>query len=53
MLGKAEPPSAPAIVAEPVHALGNGQIPAVAAVAWQLLSGSLIPPNEAALKEAA
>ena len=38
---------------EPVHALGNGQIPAVAAVAWQLLTGSLIPQNEAALKEAA
>ena len=31
---------------EPVGAVGNGQVPAVAAIAWRLLSGSLIPAAE-------
>ena len=31
---------------EPVGAVGNGQVPAVAAIAWRLLSGSLIPVAE-------
>ena len=31
---------------EPVGAVGNGQVPAVAAVAWRLLTGSLIPAGD-------
>ena len=35
---------------EPIRALGNGQVPAVAALAWRLLTGSLIrKDNEAAM----
>ena len=30
----------------PVGAVGNGQVPAVAAVAWRLLTGSLIPAGD-------
>lgn len=33
---------------EPVRAIGNGQVPAVAALAWRLLTGSLIPADAAA-----
>ena len=38
---------------EPVRALGNGQVPTVAALAWRMLTGSLIQENEAAMEEAA
>ena len=38
---------------EPVRALGNGQVPAVAALAWRMLTGSLIQENEAAMEKAA
>ena len=35
---------------EPIRAVGNGQVPAVAALAWRLLTGSLIrKDNEAAM----
>ena len=35
---------------EPIRALGNGQVPDVAALAWRLLTGSLIrKDNEAAM----
>ena len=33
---------------EPVRAVGNGQVPAVAALAWRLLSGGLIREDNAA-----
>ena len=33
---------------EPVRAIGNGQVPAVAALAWRLLTGSLMPAHAAA-----
>ena len=38
---------------ELVRALGNGQVPAVAALAWRMLTGSLTQPQEAAMDQAA